>query len=124
MKNATVLLVFEELQNLEKYGSVLCTLGYSIRMCNSVAEGIEALETENVSFVIVSQGTPAFEGRQVLERSLQLHPNVPVLIVARALDVHCYLDAMDLGAIDYLERPEPEDMAWVVNAQIHRSSAD
>ena len=123
MKNATVLLVFEELQNLEKYGSVLCTLGYSIRMCNSVAEGIEALETENVSFVIVSQGTPAFEGRQVLERSLQLHPNVPVLIVARALDVHCYLDAMDLGAIDYLERPEPRDMAWVVNAQIHRASA-
>jgi DNA-binding NtrC family response regulator len=122
MKNATVLLVFEELQNLEKYGSVLCTLGYSIRMCNSVAEGIEALETENVSFVIVSQGTPAFEGRQVLERSLQLHPNVPVLIVARALDVHCYLDAMDLGAIDYLERPEPRDMVWVVNAQIHRAS--
>jgi DNA-binding NtrC family response regulator len=123
MKNATVLLVFEELQNLEKYGSVLCTLGYSIRMCNSVAEGIEALETENVSFVIVSQGTPAFEGRQVLERSLQLHPNVPVLIVARALDVHCYLDAMDLGAIDYLERPEPKDMEWVVNAHIHRASA-
>ena len=121
MKNATVLLVFEELQNLEKYGSVLCTLGYSIRMCNSVAEGIEALETENVSFVIVSQGTPAFEGRQVLERSLQLHPNVPVLIVARALDVHCYLEAMDLGAIDYLERPEPKDMAWVVNTQIHRA---
>lgn len=83
MKNATVLLVFEELQDLENYGSVLCAFGYSIRMCNSVAEGIEALETENVSFVIVSQGTPAFEGRQVLERSLQLHPNVPVLIIRK-----------------------------------------
>ena len=35
MKHATVLLVFEELQDLEKYGSLLCTLGYSIRMCNS-----------------------------------------------------------------------------------------
>ena len=122
MKNATVLLVFEELQNLEKYGSVLCTLGYSIRMCNSVAEGIKALETEHFSLVIVSQGTPAFEGRQVLERSLQLHPNVPVLIIARALNVHCYLDAMDLGAIDYLERPEPEDMVWAVSAHIHRAA--
>jgi len=121
MKNATVLLVFEELQDLENYGSILCTLGYSIRMCNSAAEGIKALETENFSLVIVSQGTPAFEGRQVLERSLQLHPDLPVLIIARALDVHCYLDAMDLGAIDYLERPEPEDIAWVVNAQIHRA---
>ena len=123
MKHATVLLVFEELQELESYGSVLCTLGYNIRMCNSAAEGIKALETEDFSLVIVGQGTPAFEGRQVLERSLQLDPSVPVLIIARALNVHCYLDAMDLGAIDYLERPEPEDMAWVVNAQIHRASA-
>ncbi|MGD0130250.1 MAG: response regulator [Terriglobia bacterium] len=122
MKHATVLLVFEELQELESYGSILCTLGYNIRMCNSAAEGIKALETENFSLVIVGQGTPAFEGRQVLERSLQLDPSVPVLIIARALNVHCYLDAMDLGAIDYLERPEPEDMAWVVNAQIHRVS--
>ena len=122
MKHATVLLVFEELQELESYGSILCTLGYNIRMCNSAAEGIKALETENFSLVIVGQGTPAFEGRQVLERSLQLDPSVPVLIIARALNVHCYLDAMDLGAIDYLERPEPEDMAWVVNAHIHRAS--
>jgi len=122
MKHASVLLVFEELQELESYGSILCTLGYNIRMCNSAAEGIKALETEDFSLVIVGQGTPAFEGRQVLERSLQLDPSVPVLIIARALNVHCYLDAMDLGAIDYLERPELEDMAWVVNAQIHRAS--
>ena len=123
MRNATVLLVFEELQDLENYGSILCTLGCSLRLCSSVAEGIKAPETENFSLVIVSQGTPAFEGRQALERSILLRPNVPVLIIARALDVHCYLDAMDLGAIDYLERPGPQDAAWVVNAQIQRASA-
>jgi DNA-binding NtrC family response regulator len=100
MKNSTVLLVFEELQDLENYGSVLCTLGCTCRLCSSVAEGIKALQTENFSLVIVSQGSPAFGGRQVLERSLQLHPRVPVLIVARALNVHCYLDAMDLGATE------------------------
>ena len=121
MKNTTILLVFEELQDLQNYGSVPCTLGYSLRMCNSVAEGIEAIETENFSSVIVSQGTPAFEGRQVLERSLQLHPDVPVLIIARTLDVDCYLEAMDLGAIDYLERPGPDDVAWALNFQIHRA---
>ena len=123
MKTATVLLVFEELRDLETYGSILCSLGYRILMCNSVAEGIKALETENVSFVIVSQGTPAFEGRQVLERSLQLHPDVPVLVIARVLDVHCYLEAMDLGAIDYLERPEPQDMVWVLDTQMRRVEA-
>ncbi len=123
MKTATVLLVFEEPRDLETYGSMLCSLGYRILLCNSVAEGIDALETEDVSFVIVSQGTPAFEGRQVLERSLQLHPNVPVLVVARVLDVQCYLEAMDLGAVDYLERPDPQDMMWVLDTQMRRVEA-
>jgi PleD family two-component response regulator len=59
----------------------------------------------------------------VLERSLQLHPKVPVLVVARALDRRCYFEAMDLGAIDYLERPEPRDLAWVVDTQRLRGAA-
>jgi DNA-binding NtrC family response regulator len=123
MKTGTVLLVFEEPHDLETYGTMLRSLGYKTLMCSSQAEGIKSLETERPSFVIVSQGTRAFEGRQVLERSLQLHPKVPVLVVSQVLDVRCYLEAMNLGAIDYLEKPEPPDLAWVVDTQIPRSGA-
>ena len=120
MKAPTVLLILEESHDLENYGSFLRDRGYETLMCTSPSEGINSLETESVSLVIVSQGTPAFEGRQVLERSLQLHPEVPVLVVARVSDMHCYLEAMDLGAIDYLERPDPQDLVWVVDTQILR----
>jgi|ERR1017187_5025763 DNA-binding NtrC family response regulator len=121
METGTVLLVFEELRDLETYGNMLCSLGYRILVCNSTAEGIKALKTEDLSFVIVSQGTPAFEGRQVLEKAHELRPNVPALIIARVLDRHSYCEAMDLGAIDYLVRPEPPDMAWVIDTQLRRS---
>jgi DNA-binding NtrC family response regulator len=122
MKTPTVLLIPEEPHDLEIYGSFLRDRGYATLMCTSPSEGINSLETESVSLVIVSQGTPAFEGRQVLERSLQLHPEVPVLVVARVSDMHCYLEAMDLGAIDYLERPEPRDLVWVVDTQMRRGA--
>lgn len=120
MKTPTVLLILDEPQDLEIYGTFLRDRGYETLMCASPGEGVNSLESQSVSLVIVSQGTPAFEGRQVLERSLQLHPEIPVLIVARVLDIHCYLEAMDLGAVDYLERPEPRDMAWVVDSQMRR----
>jgi len=123
MGNASILLVFEDPQDLEYYGSIVCSLGYSIRMCTSVEDGIEAIKTENFSLLILSQGSPAFEGRRLLESSLRLHPDLPVLVISRALNVHCYLEAMDLGAIDYLERPEPRDMVWVVNTQMRRAGA-
>ncbi len=124
MQTTTVLLVFEDHQDLENYGSVLCSLGYRILMCSSADEAIQILEKEDVSVVLVSQGTHAFEGRRVLERSLRLHPTAPVLVVARVLDIQCYLDAMDLGASDYLERPEPEDMLWVLDTQMRRAEVN
>jgi DNA-binding NtrC family response regulator len=115
-----VLLVLDQTQDLELYGAYLRDRGYKTFMCASPGEGLNSLETESVSLVIVSQDTPEFEGRVVLEQSIRLHPEVPVLVVARALDIHFYLEVMDLGATDYLERPEPRDLAWVVDTQIHR----
>lgn len=120
MKASTVLLILEEPQDLESYGTFLRNRGYETLMCNSPGEGINSLETEPVSLVIVGQDTPTFEGRHVLERSIKLHPEVPVLVVARALDMHYYLEAMDIGAVDYLERPQPQDLAWVVDTQMRR----
>jgi DNA-binding NtrC family response regulator len=123
VKTPTVLLILEDLLELENYGAILRESGYKTLMCTSPSEGIDSLENESVFLAVVSQGTCAFEGRPVLERSLQLHPKVPVLVVARALDRRCYFEAMDLGAIDYLERPEPRDLAWVVDTQMLRGAA-
>jgi len=119
----TVLLILSESPDLDNYGNVLRNKGFTTLMCTSPAEGINSIETAPASLVIVGQDTPAFEGRQLLEHSLRLHPEVPVLVVARVLDMHCYLEAMELGAADYLERPEPGDLAWVVETQIFRSGA-
>ena len=93
-------------------------------MCSSADEAIQVLEEEDVSFVILGQGTRAFEGRRVLARSIQLHPKAPVLVIARVLDIQCYLDAMDLGASDYLELPDPQDMLWVLDTQMRRAEAN
>ncbi|MFZ0960587.1 MAG: response regulator [Terriglobia bacterium] len=120
MKSRTVLLILEEPHDLNKYGNFLRDQGYETLMCASPGEGINSLETDTVSLVIVGQETPAFQGREVLEYSLRCHPEIPVLVVARVLDIHCYLEAMELGARDYLERPDPQDLAWVVYTQMHR----
>jgi DNA-binding NtrC family response regulator len=118
MKTGTILLVLDQPRDRQIYGTALRSLGYKVVLCGSHLEAFDLIETESVDFVIVSQGTPAFEGRGVLERILQIHPKLPVLVVARALDVHCYFEAMELGAVDYLERPEPRDLLWTVETQL------
>ena len=80
-------------------------LGYDVRTCNNYAGGLRCLECEDFDLVVVCQGSPKFEGRCVLKRAMEINPRMPVLVVARCLDMKCYLDAMGLGAFDYLETP-------------------
>jgi FixJ family two-component response regulator len=69
---------------------------------------------EDFDFAIVDQGGTSFEGRCVLERAAETHRTIPIVVVARCLDIRCYLEAMELGAVDYLERPKPDDIGRVL----------
>ena len=123
MNTRRVLLVCDDLREFSPYGGVLSALGYDFVMCSSYQEGARRVEMEDFDFAIVGQGSASFEGRCVLERAAEMHRNTPIVVVARCLDIHCYLEAMELGAVDYLERPEPDDLGWVLETQLRRRDA-
>ena len=120
MNTGKVLLVCDDPREFPSYGGILSARGYDLVMCTSYEEGARRVEMEDFDFAIVGQGSASFEGRCVLERAAEMHRNIPIVVVARCLDIHCYLEAMDLGAVDYLERPEPDDIVWVVETQLRR----
>lgn len=120
MVNGKVLLVNDDPDGLSAYAQTIAALGYNVETCDSYDEGVRRIETGTFDFVILGQGGSAFKGRPVLEHALNLHRQIPILVVARSLNLHNYLEAMDLGAVDYLERPKPEDVAWVLESQLKR----
>jgi DNA-binding response OmpR family regulator len=76
---------------------------------------LRQIESRFFDFIVVCQGGPRFEGKQVLERAIEIDRRTPILVVTRCLDMECYLDAMQLGALDYVERPlVPEEIARLV----------
>jgi len=80
-------------------------MGYSIHVCNSYADGVRELESGAFAFIIVGQGSRFFEGRCVVERAIKINRRLPVVVVARQLEMECYLEAMQLGAADYVAEP-------------------
>ena len=119
----TVLVVDEDSEYLDHIRRITQGMGFSVHACNSYAEGIRQLESGAVGFIIVGQGSRFFEGRYVLERAAEMHRNIPIIVVTRCLNIRCYLEAMDLGAVDYLERPEPDDLRWVLETELRRRDA-
>lgn len=100
-----VLLVRKETGELRYYLNVLEGVGCRVRACSSYEEGTRCLGDGVFDFVVVSQGTPNFEGRCVLERAVEMDRLLPVLVVTRCFNMACYLESMQLGAVDYLVEP-------------------
>lgn len=118
------LLVDDDPDDVRYYFGVLRALGHDVVVCESYSKAPSLLEYSDFDMVVVGQGSPAFEGRQVLVRALEIHPEVPVLMVARALDIDCYLEAMEIGAADYLERcAAPRDFMLCVDSHLRMKTA-
>lgn len=100
-----VLVVDEDRGDLVYYRTVLQRMGCAVVTCGSYAEALDCLKVEPFDLVVLSQGSSAFEGRRVLEYALAIDRDRSVLVVAHYLDMGCYLEAMQLGARDYLEEP-------------------
>ncbi|MGA9059063.1 MAG: response regulator [Terriglobia bacterium] len=105
VRRGKALLVVEDPGTLHYYCSILEGWGYQVRACHSYEEGVCCLGSEVFDFVMVSQGSRNFEGRCVVERAIEIDRRLPVLVVARCLDMGCYSEAMQLGAVDYLAEP-------------------
>lgn len=100
-----VLLVDDDFEDLLRYSEILRLKGYDVRSSTSYREGEACLEQQAFDLVIVAQGSSDFEGHAVLARAIERDRHAPVLVLTRSIEMSCYLEAMQLGALDYLEKP-------------------
>jgi DNA-binding NtrC family response regulator len=108
-KGPKVLMVIDEPESLDHYSELLRALGYEVLACSSYGEALGMLQNGMFDLVAVGQGSSSFEGKDVLMRALEIDRSLPVLVLARNSDMGNYLEAMQLGAVDYLEMPVPQE---------------
>jgi two-component system, NtrC family, C4-dicarboxylate transport response regulator DctD len=104
-QSGRVLLIIEEAASLANHSKLLQTEGCEVFACDSYNRGAALVVQEKFDLVAVSQGGVSFEGREVVARALEVDRNTPVVVLARLPDMRNYLEAMQLGAVDYVEMP-------------------
>lgn len=117
-----ILIVDDSSDDLRALSVILERQGYQVETCASFHEGATLAATGDYDFVVAGQGGPRFEGQPVIKQTLNRHR--PVLVVTRCLEMACYLEAMQMGALDYLEKPVPEEfLVREIETHLHRCAA-
>ncbi len=83
--------------------------GFSCLNCSSGEEALEVLQHETFDVVITDLLMPGISGLQLIEEARKTHPRSAFLIVTGVDDIRVGIDAMKLGADDYLVKPFPLD---------------
>ncbi|MFI5372643.1 MAG: sigma-54-dependent transcriptional regulator, partial [Candidatus Eisenbacteria bacterium] len=113
----TVLVVDDELLIRKSLAKVLRARGCPVEVASNGAEGLEKVTEVRPQVMILDMRLPDTDGLSVLRRVRQLDPLLQVIVITAFGDVQTAVDAMKLGANDFLRKPyEMEDIVMAVEA--------
>ena len=114
---STVLVVDDELLIRKSLGKVLRERGYTVDVASTGAEGLEKVASLRPQVMILDMRLPDTDGLTVLRGARQLDPLLQVIIITAYGDVQTAVDAMKVGACDFVRKPyELEDIVLAVQA--------
>jgi DNA-binding NtrC family response regulator len=100
-----VLAVDDEPVVCESIRRVLSEEGYRVTTTTSAREGIDLLAREVIDLVLLDIKMPDLDGIEFLRRARALSPETEVVIVTGYATIDTAVEAIKLGAFDYLEKP-------------------
>ena len=102
---ASVLLVDDEEQFLDALSQRLETRGLKVDTVTSGEEALKQVEDQNFDAIIVDLAMPGIDGIETLKRIKEKRPDLEIIILTGHATVKSGIDAMKLGAEDFLEKP-------------------
>ena len=89
---------------------------YDILEAADAQQGLEAFKRESPSLVLLDVILPGTDGLSVLQTMRAEDPSIPVIMLTGTKSVKTAVDAMKLGAADYLSKPfDIEELRIVVD---------
>lgn len=101
----TLLIVDDDIAVRSVVARKMQTQGYECMMASDGTEALEKVSTHNFDLVLLDLKMPGPSGMEVLPQIVAEHPDVGVLMVTAVSDTETAVEAMKLGACDYVTKP-------------------
>jgi two-component system, LuxR family, response regulator FixJ len=109
----------------ESLAFLLGSADIAVRTYESAMAFLDRLEDVASGCVITDVRMPQMSGLELLQRIQQLQPSLPVIVITGHGDVPLAVEAMKVGAVDFLEKPfDDEALLGAVRAACKRKGSD
>lgn len=100
-------------------------LGYDVSCFANAADCLEKLQKQNCDLLITDVKMPDMDGIELAQKTKQLAPWLPVLIVTGYGDIPMAIRAVKAGALDFIEKPlKSKTLADIINITLKQNSLE
>jgi two-component system, NtrC family, response regulator AtoC len=114
------ILVVDDEQNIRRMlNRVLSSEGFIVKEAINGLEALKRLEEEDYSLVLLDLKMPGLNGIETLKKIRELDINLPIIMISAYGSISEAVEAMKLGALDYLIKPfDIEELKIIVERAI------
>ncbi|MGD9032131.1 MAG: response regulator, partial [Desulfobacteraceae bacterium] len=111
------ILILDDEENIRKYlGQSLAKDGFEIYTAQYGKEGLNLLVQKHIDVVLLDLNLPDMSGLEILREIRRVDVQSVVIIITAYGDISSAVEAIKLGAYDYLTKPfDAEDIKIVIN---------
>ena len=100
-----ILIVDDNRRVIESLSELLIPLGYSVYSALNTREAVAIVKTEKTDAALLDIRLDNEDGIECLRAILKEKPQLPVIMITGYATVDSAVEAMKLGAFDYLKKP-------------------
>lgn len=121
--NPRILVVDDEMIVCESCKRILEEEEYEVEVALSGKEAFEKMKENPFDIVITDLKMPGIDGMEVLKTFRKEYPDAIVIMITGFSTVETAVEAMKLGAVDYIPKPfTPDEVSIVVRKAIEKKS--
>ncbi len=114
MKSAPILIAGNDSTNRGDLPDIVMHAGYSVECTLNQTDTLEKVQLNGYGMVIIDRRISELSEMNLLREVKRISPKTPVVIFASQGTVHDAVEAMQLGAADYLIKPCPPDQIFKI----------
>lgn len=114
-----ILIIDDEESVIDVLQSFLKLKGFEVTTASDGKEGLNILQQEKFSLILTDLMMPDITGLDILKKANEINLNTPIILITAYGSIQSAVEAMKLGAFDYITKPfSLDELLIIINRAI------